>query len=69
MRSELNELVLQDLNALEEDGERERFFNRHGIEAVRLPKHIRRRRPKPIPSIPAVMWRAGHMGSAAAQIR
>ena len=43
LRDELVELVLHELNSLEADGERERFFERHGIEILSAPRHILQR--------------------------
>ncbi len=40
LRVELAELVVHDLNSLEADGERERFFERHDIEVFNVPRHI-----------------------------
>ena len=37
------ETVLHELNALETDGERERVFNRYGIETLAVPANVLRR--------------------------
>ena len=43
VQHELGELVLHELNALETDGERERVFNRYGIETLAVPANVLRR--------------------------
>ena len=57
VEDELEVLVLHALNAMESDGERERFFVRHGIETFALPvSEIAAHRELESPPLPLPIW-------------